>query len=228
MEHAYFVAGTDTGVGKSVVAAGLLAAAADRGMRTVGLKPVAAGCDEQGHNEDALLLQSVMTETLDYSQVNPVALRQAIAPHLAALHEGRKIRCATLAAHCRDVLSGPARFAVVEGAGGWRVPLNHRETIARLAVELQLPVILVVGMRLGCINHALLSAEAIRGDGLRLAGWVANRIDPDMACYPENVATLAAALAAPLLAEIPWLREITPIDCSQYMNIKKLFPANPD
>ncbi len=239
MTKTWFVTGTDTGVGKSLVAAGLLVAAAARGLRTVGLKPVAAGCDEQGHNEDALLLQSSMTEQqghnedalllqssmtepLDYAQVNPVALRAPIAPHLAALEEGRSLRASQLAGYCRRVMIGGAGFILIEGAGGWRVPLNSRETLARLPCELQLPVILVVAMRLCCINHALLTAESIQRDGLTLAGWVANRIDPDMQRYRENVDSLREWLPAPLLGEIPFLSEPDPQAVSKNLDISIL------
>ena len=222
MADAFFVTGTDTGVGKSLVAAGLLAAAAARGLRTVGLKPVAAGCDDQGHNEDALLLQSVMTEPLEYAQINPVALRAAVAPHLAAAEEGRRIRADQLAGYCRGAMLGGADFTLIEGAGGWRVPLNARETLARLAVELSTPVILVVAMRLGCINHALLTAEAIQRDGLALAGWVANSVDASMERYDDNVATLRAWLPAPLLGEVSHLSTPDPQRVADTLDLSAL------
>ena len=218
----FFVTGTDTAVGKTLVAAALLLAASARGCRTVGLKPVAAGCDANGQNADALLLRAVMTGSRSYRQVNPVALRAAIAPHLAAAAEGRRLRVAQLAAYCRSALAAGVDFAVVEGAGGWRVPLNDRETLAQLALELRLPVILVVGMRLGCINHALLSAEAIQRDGLPLAGWVANRLDPAMPHYRANVGSLQARLPAPLLGEIPWLAEADPQRAAAQLDIAAL------
>jgi len=209
-------------VGKTLVAAGLLAAAADRGLRTLGLKPVAAGCDDLGRNEDALLLQSVMTERLDYDRINPIALRAAIAPHLAAEREGRSLRVDRIAGHVRGALLEPHDFVLVEGAGGWRVPLNSRETLADLARELDFPVILVVGMRLGCLNHALLTAETVLRDGLSLAGWVANRIDPDMDGLEENVDTLRSWLPAPLLGEVPHRPGLSPAEISRHIDMKEL------
>ena len=203
MSKSWFVTGTDTGVGKTAVSCALLAAARRAGLRTAAIKPVAAGCDEANHNDDALQLMEWMTESLDYEQVNPVALRAAIAPHIAAQREGRSLQASRLAGLCRGVMLGGAQFVLIEGAGGWRVPINGRETLADLAIQLQVGVILVVGMRLGCINHALLSAEAIARDGLQLAGWVANQPGEVMPCYGENLETLQRLLPAPLLGEIP-------------------------
>jgi dethiobiotin synthetase len=206
----YFISGTDTDVGKTLVACGLLRAAALRGLRTLAIKPVAAGAEltENGlRNEDALMLMAAMTEVLPYQQVNPVLLEPAIAPHIAAEQVGKRITVSQLAGICRGVMMQPADFILIEGAGGWRVPLNRHELLSDLASELQAPVILVVGMKLGCINHALLTAEAIRADGLRLAGWVANQIDPDMACVEENLATLNAMLDAPCIGIVPYLAQ---------------------
>lgn len=206
--QAFFVTGTDTDVGKTVVTAGLLAAAAQQGLRTAAVKPVAAGCEvtEQGlRNADALQLQAAATMALDYVQVNPVALAPAIAPHLAAAQAGRRLTVAQLSGFCRGVLMERAELTLIEGAGGWRVPISDREMMSGLARELGLPVVLVVGMRLGCLNHALLTAEAIMRDGLKLAGWVANRCDPTMAFCDENIATLRHWLPAPCLGEVPFL-----------------------
>jgi dethiobiotin synthetase len=175
MTRTWFVTGTDTGVGKTAISCALLIAAREAGLKTAAIKPVAAGCDEAGHNEDALQLMECMSEPLEYEQVNPVALTAAIAPHIAAQQEGRTLQVSRLAGLCRGVMAGEADFVLIEGAGGWRVPLNARETLADLAVQLQVDVILVVGMRLGCINHALLTAEAIARDGLKLVGWIANQ-----------------------------------------------------
>jgi dethiobiotin synthetase len=222
MSKAWFVAGTDTGVGKTAVSCGLLAAAAEAGLRTAAVKPVAAGCDDNGYNEDALYLQSAMTEDLDYSQVNPVALKAAIAPHIAAGLEGKRMQASRLAGLCRGVMLGEADFVLIEGAGGWRVPINPRETLADLAVELQLGVILVVGMRLGCINHALLTAEAIRRDGLPLAGWVANQCGPRMDNHSENLETLRQLLPAPLLGDVPFLPDWKAADLCPHLDISSL------
>lgn len=223
MAKTFFVTGTDTEVGKTAVAAGLLRAAAAAGMSTAAVKPVAAGCDEQGCNEDALALQQAMTFDLPYEQINPVALHAAIAPHIAAQQEQRRLRASTLGGYCRGVMMCGADFIVVEGAGGWRVPLNASETLAHLAVDLQAPVILVVAMRLGCINHALLTAEAILRDGLRLAGWVANSVsDAEMGCYSENLATLIDQLPAPLLGEIPYMSTLNIEEIGKILNIQTL------
>lgn len=222
MSKAWFVTGTDTEVGKTAVCCALLRAAAASGLRTAAIKPVAAGCDELGQNEDALALSQSMTAPLDYAQINPVALPEAIAPHLAAEHAGRRVQVAQLAGLCRGVMLGKTDFVLVEGAGGWRVPVSPRETLADLARELQAPVILVVGMRLGCINHALLTAEAVRRDGLQLAGWVANQPGERMACHEENLATLVRMLPAPLLGELPHLSPWDAEAASRFLNIQLL------
>ncbi|NHN39079.1 dethiobiotin synthase [Pseudomaricurvus alcaniphilus] len=208
----YFVAGTDTDAGKTLVACGILEKARQLGLTTVACKPVAAGCEETDaglRNDDALALMAAMSQPLPYAQVNPIALREAVAPHIAALHEGRQLSAARLSGFCQGVLLQSADLAIVEGAGGWRVPLNPRETMATLAVEMKLAVILVVGMKLGCINHALLTTEAIQRDGLVLAGWVANRVDPDMSCFEENLQTLTTLLPAPCLGVVPFLEPPT-------------------
>ncbi|WP_286239798.1 dethiobiotin synthase [Neptuniibacter halophilus] len=225
-KHTYFISGTDTDAGKTIVAAGLLAAANARGMSSMGLKPISAGCDatEDGlRNGDALLLQETASLKLPYEQVNPVAFEPPIAPHIAAIDEKRMLSADRIAALCKGALMQPADFALVEGAGGWRVPLSHRETMANIPKLLNIPVIMVVGMKLGCINHALLTAESIARDGLRLAGWVANRIDPEMSRYEENRATIEAMLRAPLIAEIPHLEEPLPENVAEYIDLDKLF-----
>lgn len=223
--HTFFIAGTDTDAGKTVVTAGLLAAANQRGLSTMGLKPVAAGCeqtDEGLRNSDALLLQQTASVSLSYDQVNPVAFEPPIAPHIAATEAGRQLSADRLAAFCRGTLMQPADLALIEGAGGWRVPLNQREMLSALPKQLNCPVILVVGMKLGCINHALLTAEAIARDGLKMVGWVANRIDPQMNSYQENLATLEGFFRAPLLGEVPHLAEPTPDNIAQHLNLDHL------
>jgi dethiobiotin synthetase len=209
MTRAYFIAGTDTGVGKTLVACALLRAARAGGLTTAAIKPVAAGCDRTPfgwRNQDALRLQRAASLSLAYEQVNPVALPLAIAPHLAAAAAGWILTAADLAESCAQVLALGADFTLIEGAGGWRAPLGDRETLADIPRLLAVPVILVVAMRLGCLNHALLSAEAIRRDGLELAGWVANHTDAEvMSHYRENRETLEARLGCPLLGEIPYL-----------------------
>jgi dethiobiotin synthetase len=218
MTRTWFVTGTDTGVGKTAISCALLVAAREAGLKTAAIKPVAAGCDEAGHNEDALQLMDCMTEPLEYAQVNPVALTAAIAPHIAAQQEQRSLQVSRLAGLCRGVMSGGADFVLIEGAGGWRVPLNARETLADLAVQLQVGVILVVGMRLGCINHAMLTAEAIARDGLKLVGWIANQSGETMPCYQENLETLQRRLGAPLLGEVPQLSPFDAVVASKSIN----------
>jgi dethiobiotin synthetase len=222
MSKAYFVTGTDTEVGKTAISCALLQAAASQGLSTAAVKPVAAGCDAQGHNEDALQLLESMTLDLDYVQVNPVALAPAIAPHIAAAEAGKNIQASRLAGLCRGVMMSGADFVLIEGAGGWRVPISPRETLADLAKELQVGVILVVAMRLGCINHALLTAEAVRRDGLPLAGWVANQPDERMNCYTENLDTLQRLLPAPLLGEVPNIIPWDPCVASKSLSIHGL------
>ncbi len=203
-----FVAGTDTGVGKTLVSAGILQAANAAGLTTIGLKPVAAGCEEteQGlRNDDALLLQKFSSLALPYEQVNPIALRLAVAPHLAAEQEGRRLGLARVEGMCRGVMMRRAGLTLIEGAGGWRVPINSRQFLSGLARVLEIPTILVVGIRLGCINHALLTAQAIHLDGVRLAGWIANVVDADMAFVDANIEAIESRLHAPCLARIPYL-----------------------
>jgi dethiobiotin synthetase len=221
----FFVAGTDTDAGKTLVASGLLVKAARQGLTTAAVKPVAAGCEETEsglRNSDALMLQQAMTLELPYDQINPLAFKEPIAPHIAAMHEGKTLQANRLAGFCRGTLMQPVDLVLIEGAGGWKVPLNPRETLANVAVELNVPVILVVGMKLGCINHALLTAESIAKDGLKLAGWVANRIDADMSCYEENVMTLKTLIQAPLLGEVPFVSEPTADKVSEYLSVDEL------
>ncbi len=225
MVKAFFVTGTDTDVGKTVITTGLLAAFNARGLSTAAIKPVAAGCEQTAdglRNDDALRLQRAMSLPLHYDEINPIALAPAIAPHIAAEQSGRRIQLAQLAGLCRGVLMRRADVTLIEGAGGWRVPLNAREFLSGLAVELRLPVIMVVGMRLGCISHALLTAEAIARDGLTLAGWVANRCVADMDCYAENVATIRSNLRAPLLGEVPYLPGATPAMIADHLDCAPL------
>lgn len=206
MSQVYFITGTDTGVGKTSVAVALLQAAAKHGLSTAAAKPVAAGCEPSGdglRNDDALFLQQACTTALSYEQINPFALQPAIAPHFAAARAGLRLDAQSLALHCQTILDLNADFTVIEGAGGWRVPLNDRETFADIAKRLKVPVILVVDIKLGCLNHALLSAEAIRADGLALAGWVANQASGVAECHDEMVADLERRLACPLVGNLP-------------------------
>lgn len=225
MSQAFFVTGTDTEVGKTTIAAGLLRAARSAGLSTAAAKPVASGCEQTPdglRNSDALALLGESTLALRYEQVNPFAFAPAIAPHLAAREAGVELSVAALAEPVRQILALGAGFTLVEGAGGWRVPLAGTSSLADLAIDLQLPVILVVGVRLGCINHALLSAEAIERDGLRLAGWVANIVDGQTSRLAENLATLAARLNAPCLGQVPRLERADPASVAAYLQLAPL------
>lgn len=207
-----FVTGTDTGIGKSVASASLLHALRARGLRAVGMKPVASGCErtpDGWRNEDALLLQAASEPTPAYDDVNPYALPQPLAPELAAAQAGVEIALAPiLAAHAR--LSAQSDTVVVEGVGGWAAPVSATLDQIDLVRALDLPVVLVVGLRLGAINHARLSARAIQADGARLVGWIANDIDPRMACADENFEILCRRLPAPCWGRLPYLASPDP------------------
>jgi len=201
MSRSVFIAGTDTGIGKTHVAAALLAALGRRGRRACGMKPVASGCAATAsglRNADAELLIAHGGGTPAYAAVNPYAFAPPIAPHLAAMQAGVEIRLEPIQA-AFAALSAAADCMVVEGVGGWAVPLSATLMQADLVRSLRLPVILVVGLRLGCINHALLSARAIAADDCELLGWIGNRIDPAMAHVDGNIATLCGRLRAPCL-----------------------------
>jgi dethiobiotin synthetase len=207
--HGIFLTGTDTGVGKTVVTAGLLRLLARQGARAVGLKPVASGGerDHQGNlrNADALELQAAAPMRLPYESVNPWCFAPAVAPHLAAREAGQPILVTDLVAWYGRVTTG-VDVALVEGAGGWRVPLHPRGFLSDLPEAVGMDVILVVGLTLGCLNHARLTAEAIASSGrCRLAGWVANAVDPGFERRAENLETLADLLGARPLAEVPLL-----------------------
>jgi len=202
----YLVTGTDTGVGKTLVSRALLHGFAVRGKRVAGFKPVAAGCDADGCNGDAKALRAMSSQPPDYGQVNPYCLREAIAPHIAARKENVNIDLSRVVDSYRK-LAARYDVVIVEGAGGFRVPLNDTQDSADLAQALDLPVILVVGMRLGCLNHALLTVEAIAARGLELAGWVANATVADMAMRDENIAALRQRIAAPLLGTVPHMAQ---------------------
>ena len=225
MSSSYFIAGTDTDIGKTTIAAGLLYAARQSGLSTVAGKPVASGCivsPEGLRNADALALLAECSVALTYEEVNPVAFEPAIAPHLAAREAGVALTVQSLLEPMRYLLNKGADFTLIEGAGGWRVPLADQSNLSDLAKALQLPVILVVGVRLGCINHALLTAEAVARDGLQLAGWVANIIDGKTARLEENLATLAERLPAPCLGRVPRLKKPTAEAVAEFLHLELL------
>lgn len=225
MTAAFFIAGTDTDVGKTTVAAALLHAARLAGLSTAAAKPVASGCTagaEGLRNADALALLAECSLPLSYVEVNPLAFAPAIAPHLAAREACVRLDLDALLGPVQRILAKGADFTLVEGAGGWRVPLAGQASLSDLPVALALPVILVVGVRLGCISHALLTAEAIARDGLSLAGWVANIIDPLTERLDDNLATLAERLPAPCLGRVPRLPEAGPQAVAAYLDLTLL------
>lgn len=225
MKQQFFVTGTDTDAGKTLISAALLHLATSRGLQSLGLKPIAAGCesvDGELRNGDALALMAEASIDLAYQSVNPIAFAPPIAPHIAAEEAGVRLSADRITALIRGALMRRYDFALVEGAGGWRVPLNERETLAAVASQLQFPVILVVGMKLGCLNHALLTAEAVYRDGLQIAGWVANCIDPDMAEFDRNLAWLQARLPGQFLGTVPYLAQPDAAGAAQYLNFELL------
>ncbi len=214
--RAFLVTGTDTGVGKTYACAAFLARGRREGLSTAGLKPVASGCERtpQGlRSEDALRLAAEATVTLPYAVLNPLAFEPPIAPHIAAARAGAAIDFTTVA----DTLTrarAAADLVVVEGVGGWLVPLGDRTTVADLAVHLDLPVVLVVGLRLGCLSHALLTAESIRARGLPLVGWAASVLDPGMPALEDNIRSLVRRMGAPLLGCLPYAPRAIPADAA--------------
>lgn len=211
MQQSYFVVGTDTNVGKTYIASTLLRYFVQQGKNAVGMKPVASGCELSLHgiwqgqlvNDDVVALYAAANVAAPLELINPYHFVPAIAPHIAAEIAGVEIDL-DLIVRSYHALSEMADVVVVEGAGGFFVPLNDQQTLADLAVKLNLPIILVVGMRLGCINHALLTVEAIKARGLQLAGWVANQIDSDMSMFEENLASLQQRIEAPCLSVVGW------------------------
>ena len=212
MSISLYVTGTDTGIGKTLASCALLHALRGRGLRALGMKPVASGCDwiDGGwRNADALALQAAGDPGAAYADINPFALQQPLAPELAARDSGTEVTLTPiLAAHAR--LASVADAMVVEGVGGWAAPLSATLDQADLVRALRLPVVLVIGLRLGCLSHALLSARAIAADGLRLAGWIGSHVDPHMARVDDNLAMLRARLPAPCWGVLPHRPDAAP------------------
>jgi len=217
----YFVTGTDTGVGKTLISCALLHGFAAQGKLVAGMKPVAAGCNADGQNEDALQLLAAGNVVVSYGLINPYCFRSAIAPHIAARHDGVEIQFSHITESYQK-LAALSDVVIVEGAGGLLVPLNEQQDSADLVLELGLPVILVVGMRLGCLNHALLAVEAVTARGLTLAGWVANVIDADMIFAQENVAALQQRIVAPLLGVVPYLPRLDARVAAGQLHLERL------
>ena len=225
MSRGIFITGTDTGVGKTLVTATLMHALAAQGLRVNGMKPIASGCERTPaglRNADALLIQAAGTMPLQYELVNPYAFEPAIAPHIAAIRAGVAIDLQQLMRTYAE-LAALADVTLVEGAGGWRTPLDHQRFLSDLPESLGLEVVLTVGLRLGCLNHAHLTNEAIRNSGrAKLAGWVGSCIDVEYACLAENIATLRALIQAPCLGIIPSLSNPTPTEAQVYVSVAEL------
>ncbi|GAC1410500.1 MAG: dethiobiotin synthase [Burkholderiaceae bacterium] len=223
-KHAWFVTGTDTEVGKTLISAALLHALGAAGLRAAGMKPIAAGAAEHNHvlrNEDADRLAAAATVVLPAALATPYLLREPAAPHVAAGLENIHIDLRHVL-HCFKEVSAKADAVVVEGVGGFRVPLSDAFDTADLAQQLDLPVILVVGLRLGCLNHALLTAEAVAARGLTLAGWVCNVIDGAMGHADANIAALTQRLPAPLLGVVPRLRAAGAAAAAAHLDFSRL------
>lgn len=207
MQKSYFIVGTDTNVGKTYIASALVQYFVHLGLKTIGMKPVASGCElnSQGEliNEDAQALINASNVSASLDLINPYRFSPAIAPHIAAAQTGVVVDLDTIT-QAYTQLKKLSEVVIVEGAGGFFVPLNATQTLADLAVQLNIPIILVVGMRLGCINHALLTVEALQVRGLTLAGWVANQIDPHFEMFEQNLTSLKTRIVAPCLSVVRW------------------------
>ncbi len=200
----WFITGTDTEIGKTYVACALVRWLVSQGHRVAGMKPVASGCERTNEglrNEDALALMTAANVVVPYETVNPFAFEPAIAPHIAAAEAGQSIDIEKINAAANTI---KADHLVIEGVGGWCVPLGGDRLLGELAKVIADEVILVVGMRLGCINHALLTASQVERDGIPLKGWIANHVDPDMQAQAENLETLRLLMPVPLLGVLPW------------------------
>ena len=222
MKRAYFITGTDTGVGKTLISSALVYGFAQQGLRAVGMKPVAAGCeaDKDGQllSEDVVSLIAASNVQAPLSLVNPYAFVPPIAPHIAAAQAGVTIDLAEIQ-QAYQQLQALADVVIVEGVGGFNVPLSPEKDTADLAQLLNLPVVLVVGIRLGCINHALLTAQAIAARGLPLAGWIANQVDPHMSAFDENLDALRERIDAPCLGVLPWQHSTEAALAADYIDL---------
>ncbi|MCD0503939.1 dethiobiotin synthase [Bordetella petrii] len=228
--HDYFVTGTDTEIGKTFVSCALLHAAAQRGLSAAGMKALAAGAEPLDGglvNEDVEQLRQASGVALPAAVRCPYVLRQAVAPHIAAAAEGVALDASVVLQAYRQA-TAHADSVIVEGVGGFRVPLDESLDTADLAQQLALPVILVVGLRLGCISHALLTAEAIAARGLRLAGWVANHVDPAMQQAAANVQALARRLPAPLLGWLPHMAQPDARAAARLLDTSRLYISGHD
>ena len=224
MIDTFFIAGTDTEVGKTVVSKAILQALAAHGLTTIGYKPVAAGCKETDDglkNSDALHLQEAATKDIAYDDVNPYALLSPTSPHIAAKQDGVNIEYSVLSDKLEEHKKS-ADVVLVEGAGGWRVPISDDECLSSWVQKEKMPVVLVVGIKLGCLSHAMLSVEAIQNDGLEIIGWAANRINPGTENYADIIKMLEEKIPAPKLGEIPYVPSVKRRDIGKYMNVSAI------
>ncbi|KGY09553.1 MULTISPECIES: dethiobiotin synthase [Vibrio] len=228
MIDAFFIAGTDTDVGKTVASKAILNALAENGLNTIGYKPVAAGSErtEQGfRNSDALYLQSAATVDVAYDDVNPYALELPASPHIAARREGVEINYSVLSAKLAEHKAN-SDIVLVEGAGGWRVPVSDSDCLSTWVQQEKLPVVLVVGIKLGCLSHAMLTLDAIKADGLEVVGWVANRVNPGTEHYAEIIEMLEQKIDAPKIGEIPYVPSVKRKGLAKYINVEPLIKRN--
>lgn len=219
-----FITGTDTDCGKTEIAVALMEGLQQRGLTVLGMKPVASGCEhtpEGLRNNDACRLQAQGNDELPYDLVNAYTFEPPIAPHIAAGLVGLEIELDVIK-DCAERLAARADFLIVEGVGGWRVPLGLTLSVSDLPLALDLPVILIAGIKLGCINHSLLAAESIRASGAQLVGWIANQVDPDMLAHDENLATLIALIDAPCLGVVPWMVSPDPRRVAEHLDVGPL------
>jgi dethiobiotin synthetase len=224
MSQSIFITATDTDAGKTLVAESVLLAANQIGLSTLGYKPVAAGCEAtaQGlRNQDALTLQHAASIEIPYEQVNPIAFAEPVAPHLAARRCGEKIDLKCIQYGYVDLCKKSADLLLIEGAGGWRLPLGDGAFMSDFVIRNEIPVILVIGLKLGCLNHALLTYESLQNDGVKVLGWIANQIDPNMLYLQDNIDELHSLIDAPCLGVIPHLTDLT--DANQYVNFNPIF-----
>ncbi|MDP4537423.1 dethiobiotin synthase [Alkalimonas collagenimarina] len=202
--HSFFVTGTDTDAGKTFVSTALLHGLAQAGKHCIAAKPIAAGVEADGKNQDAVILQQAANLVLPYELVNPILFAEPVAPHLAAARHQRVIDEQLLDQNLQQLQSYKADYLLVEGAGGWLLPISSERYLADWVIKQQLPVLLVVGVKLGCLNHAMLTVREIKRSGVPLLGWVGNCVDPDMALLQENIDDLQQRIAAPCLGVVPY------------------------
>ncbi len=221
MNKGYFVTGTDTGVGKTLISAALIHSLCEKGLRVSGMKPVASGCVRKNggfRNEDADRLLEASNVDADYNLICPYRFLEPVAPHIAAKESGVDISIAHIA-QCYRQLYSCSDAVVVEGVGGWQVPINEKQTMSDVAIDLALPVVIVVGGRLGCINHALLTAESVMTSGLLVAGWVFNQLEPDILQLAAVRQSLISRMPGVLMADIPWQEEPDPVALSTELDL---------